>query len=194
VQQVRDESAAAKAGVLAGDVIERIGDVPIRSEYDIRWALDGCGDREPISIGVTRAEGAATATVPLELRPQENWKRADLSWRKSLRSVPLPFGFRGYSLTPSQRKTEGWSHEQLAIKVISLQPKSLAENLGLQKGDIIMALEGREDLRSIDGLKSDLLSRYAPGDPVRLSVRRDGQRKELTGPFPGWSTTETSVP
>lgn len=194
VQKVEDGSAAAKGGLLAGDVIGRVGDVPIRSEYDIRWALDRSADGGPISVEVARTAGEAAANVRLELRPDENWKRTDLSWRKSLRSVPLPFGFRGYSLTPSQRKMEGFSHDQLAIKVISLQPKSLAENLGMQKGDIIVALEGRDDSRSIDGLKSDLLSRYAPGDMVRISVRRDGQTKELTGPFPDWSTSETSVP
>jgi membrane-associated protease RseP (regulator of RpoE activity) len=193
IEQVEERSAAARAGLIAGDIIEQIDDVPIHSEYDIRWALDRA--HESLSVRVRRAVADGDPeSLDLSVSPEADWKQTDLSWRKSLRSVPLPFGFRGYSLTPSQRRMEGLSSDQLAIKVISLQPRSLAENLRMQNGDIVLGLEEQSASRTLEQFKSDLLRRYRPGDTVRLTVRRNGTAVELTGPFPDWYTPETSVP
>lgn len=195
VEAVKDASPAQAAGLLPRDVIEQVNGVPIRSEYDIRWALDRAPAAAPLALVVSRpGQEQHDGSIRVEIQPTGAWKQTDLSWRKSMRSVPLPFGFRGYALTPSQRKTEGFSAGQLAIKVISVQPRSLAENLGLQKGDILVALECNDADRDLDEFKSDLLRLYRPGDRVRVTVRRGGKLADLTGPFPNWSTDETTVP
>ena len=106
----------------------------------------------------------------------------------------MDFAFRGYSLTRSQRKSEGLKENQLAIRVVSVRNRGLAKNLGLQKSDSIIALDGESKRRTMEQFKSDLLNRYKPGDSVRITVRRDGKNITLKGPLPNWQTAETTGP
>jgi S1-C subfamily serine protease len=80
------------------------------------------------------------------------------------------------------------------MKVLSIRGTGLATSVGLQKGDLIVANDGRQSSRTFEEFKSDLLRRYSPGDKVHLTVLRDGKTIELEGSFPDWHTTNTSVP
>jgi serine protease Do len=198
VEKLLPESAAARAGIRPGDVVVRVNDVPVHSEQDVRWALDRSGDRQPIEISVTRADSPnhlapRKVWIPPDALPP-GWRQTELGWRKSLRSVPLPLGFLGYALGQEERKQAGLAHEQLAIRAVSIRGAGFAENVGLSKGDTIVALEGRSAPRSLEDFKSDLLRNYMPGDVVRLTVLRDGRKVSLEGRFPEWHTTDTSVP
>ena len=59
-------------------------------------------------------------------------------------------------------------------------PHDVAKRAGFQKGDVLVAVDGRTDL----GRETDLL-RYAlndvrPGTTLVFDVRRDGKRLELS--------------
>lgn len=195
VDAVVPESPAAKGGLAPGDVVTRVDDVPVRSEQDFRWALHRVVEKRSVVVTALRAAGSKPSQpVSIKLDFHADWRKTDLGWRKSLRSVPLPLGFLGYALGREERRTAKLPDGRLAIKVVSLRGGGLAGNLGLEKGDLIVSLAGRSDERTLDDFKSDLLRRYAPGDKVRLTVLRDGKSLELTGPFPPWDTTDTSVP
>ncbi|MBM83994.1 MAG: hypothetical protein CMJ78_25850 [Planctomycetaceae bacterium] len=188
-KSVKFGSAAKDAGVKAGDVIRRINQIPIRSEYDIRWALDK-NKTDQIDFELERGG----AIVRAKLKPTENWKQTNLGWRKSIRSAPLPFAMRGYPLVRSQRAKMKLPATGLALKVVSVRGEGFSTNLGLKKLDVIIGLNGRHPNRTLNEFKSDLISRYDPGDTVRLTVWRDGKRVQLSGPFPDWFTEEESVP
>lgn len=132
--------------------------------------------------------------VECKLEPKPGWRETNIGWRKSLRSLPLRFGIRGYALTRSQRKEQGLTNSDLAIRVVALERKSLAESLGLHRKDTILAVGDIKTDRSLERLKSDLLRNYRAGDAVRMTVLRGGKRVQLRGTFPKWGTDETSVP
>ena len=132
--------------------------------------------------------------LQFELRPTGEWRQTDLGWRKSLRSVPFPFGFLGFALTREQCEKMGLPPEGLAIRVASVRGEGFASQIGLKGSDLITAISGHSRARGFDGFKSELLRAYAPGDLVRLTVLRDGKAMELRGVFPKWHTTATSVP
>lgn len=198
VKEILPESAAAKAGLKPGDVVTRAGDVPVHSEQDLRWALHRAAEDRPVTLAVERpgaGRDSGTERLTLELSPAGAWKQTDLGWRKSLRSVPVPWGFLAYAHGKEERTAAGIAADRLAIRVLSVRGTGLAENVGLKKGDLIIAVAGRtEDRAYFDDFKSDLLRLYAPGDEVRLTVLRDGQTVELKGKFPAWQTGDTSVP
>ena len=195
IAETEDGSSAEKAALLPGDEIVQVNNVPIHSELDIRWALHRAPENKPLRFLVRRQNnGCEDRTLSVELHPEENWRHTDLSWRKSMRSVPMVFGFRGYSLTRSQRKLEGLKEDQLAIRVVSVRDRGLAKNLSLKKRDSIIALDEESKRRTMEQFKSDLLNRYKPGDEVRITVRRDGKNVTLKGPLPDWHTAETTVP
>lgn len=189
-----EDSLARRAGLQAGDMVVEVNGVPIRSEYDIRWALGRTKKSQPIAISVERTDGKTSKRVSFKLQPTDGWRATDIGWRKSLRSLPLPFGMRGYALTRSQRRELNLSEEDLAVRIVATRDKSLAENLGLKKKDTIVALGKSQSDRSLEQLKSDMLRRYRAGDKVRLTVIRNGKRLVLSGTFPKWRTDETSVP
>jgi hypothetical protein len=197
VSSVAAGSAAATAGLQPGDIVTRVNDVPVRSEYDLRWALHRADDRRPLSIRVARSGPNADAparTVEIEVALAGDWRQTELAWRKSLRSVPLAIGFLGYALDADDRSTLSLTADRMAIRVISIRGAGLAESAGLRKGDTIVALDGNRAHRTLDQLKSDLLRKYAPGDRVRLRVLREGTEIDLEGPFPPWHIDHTSVP
>lgn len=195
-KSVRDGSPAAAAKLMAGDVVIRCADVPIRSELDLRWALHRlpqAADR--VTLLVERQSGDATArTVEFSLPLPSDWRQTELSWRKSSRSVPTDWGFRAAALAKFERREAGLLDTGLAIRVLSVKPRGLAQSLALQKGDVITALADDTRERSLDRLRSDMLRRFGPGDEVRMTVRRGEQTLELRGRFPPWFTEETTVP
>jgi len=196
IERVAPHSPAANAGLLVGDIVTRLGDVPIHSEQDVRWSLHRMPSTAQPFMNVERnATGSAPdQTIRVQLRLNGAWRETELGWRKSLRSVPLPMGFLAYDLGREERRSEMLPEDRLFIKVVSIRGPGLAASLGLEKGDFITALEGRRDDRSFEDFKSDLLRRYHPGDRVHITVLRKNREIELEGPFPDWHTTDTSVP
>ncbi len=195
VGKLTPDSAAFLAGVKPRDIIHRINGIPIRSESDIRWALQRAEDSLPLAITVGRTSGAGVATsLELKLIPMGSWRQSNLGWRKSLRSVPVQLGFLGYSLGHDAIEQLGFPAEKSLVKVISLRPPGLGKNLQLHKGDLITAVGGQTGFRTFDQFKSKLLELYQPGDTVELEVLREGQWLTLKGTMPDWFTEETSVP
>ena len=193
---VRSDSAAKTAGLQAGDVIVQAGDVPIRSELDLRWALHRVPlDAMTLKLFVARiAQPSEPQPIPRELTLPTNWRQSEISWRKSMRSVPVDWGFRAAEMSKSERRDAKQPTTGLAIHVFSVKPRGFAAALGLQKGDVIIAAEGETRERTLAQLRSDLLRRFDPGDELHLTVKRDDETIELIGRFPDWFTDETSVP
>lgn len=200
ISHVRDGSPAADAKLRAGDVLRQCDDVPIRSELDLRWALhrlSPSSDRVTLAVERSKSlddEAAQRSIVEVSVALPVNWRQSELSWRKSSRSVPADWGFRAAALARFERREAGLPDSGLAIRVLSIKPRGLAQSLGLQKGDVIVAVAGDSRERSLERLRSDLLRRYAPGDEVWITVRRGTNSLELQGPFPDWFTEETTVP
>jgi hypothetical protein len=71
-----------------------------------------------------------------------------------------------------------FSFEGEGVRVQQVMPGSAAETAGILSGDVIVALDGEpvSDLRSF----SALLKARNPGDPVEVSVLRDGENRIIT--------------
>jgi len=196
IEAVVPDSPAARAGLAAGDVLTRVRNVPIRSEQDLRWALHRAPENDRPTVSVVRRTAGADDPVAfharLDLPP--HWRESDLAWRKSLRSVPVALGFLAYAVGREERRSGNLPDDKLAIKVVSIRGQGLAENVGLHKGDLIVSLDERDEPRTFDEFKSDLLRRFSPGDSVRLTVLREGALRTLEGRFPDWHTSQTQVP
>ncbi|MBL7183955.1 MAG: PDZ domain-containing protein [Anaerolineae bacterium] len=58
-----------------------------------------------------------------------------------------------------------------------VEPNSPADSAGLEEGDVITALDGREVDR--DHPLDELIRRYKPGDSVEITYRRDDREHEV---------------
>lgn len=72
---------------------------------------------------------------------------------------------------------------QLSPEVRAVAPDTMAEKVGIQKGDRLVSMDG-EPVRSWEGFTSDVES-HRPGDEVTIVVKRDGERREFTGELGG---------
>lgn len=199
VKTVKRRSLAEQAGVKVGDVISKVDDVWIRSELDFRWALKRTA-KESAKLVVSRSSddekqsSEEAQSVVIELPLTGDWRVHELGWHRSMRSVPLNYGFRGYALTPSQRRSEGFGSNQLAIRITTVRGGGLAKALDLQKKDVVIGVGSQSSYRRYEEFRSDVLTTYKPGDTVKLTVHRDGKRVQLSGKFPDWHTEEVAVP
>lgn len=194
LQSVDPNSKAETAGLRSGDEVLRVNGIPIRSEYDIRWALHKAPNEMPLLFYVRRFNADLGELKEISLTPSGAWRQSDLGWRKSLRSVPFPIGILGYSLDSDGLREHQFPENTSAVKVISIRGDGLGTNLRLQKGDLIYGVGTRGDYRTFDQFKSRILEEYLPGDQVELQVLRAGRKMKLAGKLPSWYTEETTVP
>lgn len=75
------------------------------------------------------------------------------------------------------RRTPPGPEMRLAAVVIAVVPDSPADEAGIRPGDMILAVDDQEVSPTRD-LK-DIIQDYEPGDRVRLTFLRDGQKEDV---------------
>ena len=160
VSSVQPGSAAAKAGLKAGDVITAIDGEPVRVAGDVssRVGLARPGDK--LKLELWRDKARQSETVALG--------RADKDAQEA--SAAPEGGSLGLALRPLERQElrgTGLDHGLLIERVSG--PAQLA---GVQPGDVLLALNGKP-VKDVDQVREAM-----KGSPkqVALLVSRDGQQ------------------
>ena len=84
ITAVAAESAAAKAGLQAGDVIETLNGQAILSFADIQFVLHYLPDSATLKAQATRGDTTREHSLKLD----SGWRRTDQSWRVSMYGMP----------------------------------------------------------------------------------------------------------
>ena len=160
MRSVVPDSAAAKAGLKAGDVITAMDGEPVRVAGDVssRVGLARPGDK--LKLEIWRDKSRLTETVSLG-RAEKDTQEA---------SAPAERGSLGLALRPLERQElrgSGLDHGLLIERVTG--PAQLA---GVQPGDVLLALNGKpvKDIEQVRDAMKDKPKQVA------LLVSRDGQQ------------------
>ncbi len=178
VLSVSADSIAAQAGLQPGDRILRLNTQPILSIADVQWVLHSV----PAAGGTIEAtvrQGESTRVVRLTL--PEGWRLAgNLSWRVStwgLRRMATG-GMTLEPLSEPQRQQLEVGPEAMALRVKGLGKwgaHATALKAGFQAEDVIVQVDGRDDLlREADVIRHGVQNRFA-GDVVSVRLIRNGQ-------------------
>jgi hypothetical protein len=175
IQQVMARSPAAAASLKAGDVVRRLGEVPIHSFADAQFALDRAPRAGSLEI-VWQHDGQVRKN---RLSLAEGWRKTDISWRPSMQNfVPSPHLY-GADLTAAEKKALGVPAKQLAFR--QKHPLSTqAEAAGVRQGDIILGFDGTALETDVLGFHDYVRSHYLVGDRVTVNLLRDGRRHNLS--------------
>lgn len=152
------DSAAERAGLVAGGEIVKVGDRSTASWESVRLALleEALADpNQPVALEVRDPDGAF------------NQYALDVDARGALESgsdIVVDAGLRAW-LPP------------LEAVIDSVSPGEAAERAGLQSGDRIVSVEGTAIEEWGDWVH---LVRASPGEPLRILIERDAQMRELT--------------
>jgi len=170
--------AAAGSGMLAGDTIVEIEDVPVLTFGDFLHVYDQL-DRASAKLSLAverRSSPASDATrVALEIDLPRLWWVHDLKHRRW--SIDPVIYFESEPLTPERKSALGLPAQGFACEVTKV--RSWASVLGthtLETGDVVVSVDGVETdpLATSCGLYIQL--RVRAGDSVMLGVIRNGER------------------
>jgi len=183
VLRVEKDSTAAQAGFKTGDQIKTLNGQPLLSIADVQWVLHhtpAAGAK--LNAEIIREGKPLTLTFALP----SGWRQADdISWRSSA------WGLRrmatgGILLEQVDNRPAGVPKTGMALRakfVGQFGPHAAAKNAGFQVGDIIIAFDGKTDLLRETDLFAHALRNTKPGDKVKVTIVRDGVKKEMTLPM-----------
>lgn len=174
VKLVKEKSPAAGAGLRPGDVLRRLGAVPVHSFGDAQFALD----KAPLTGVISAAWQRDKETMTNEIRLPEGWRKTDISWRHSVRNLVPSIRLSGDDLTAAEKESLGLGPKQLAFrqsKIVSSQAKTA----GIQAGDIIFGLDDQVLLMDSFELIHHVQRAYLVGDTVQVNLVRDGKRVKV---------------
>lgn len=170
VEAVEPGSAAAAAGVRAGDVLERVDDVQVATAVDLERAfLD-----KPLGVKLAvRVARNGQAVDPIELALENAPKGvagpAEVAWKRlGLRVAPVAADVVA-NANPALRG---------GLRVTEVAPGGVAASAGILRGDILVGLHQWETLRPED-IAFVLTHRdLATFLPLKFFVARDGRLRD----------------
>jgi serine protease Do len=146
VSQVLPNSAAAKAGVKAGDVVVSMNGKALTSFAALRAEVGSLPVGSKLQLGLLREGKPVNVTVELQQSSQDK-----------VQSATIYTGIEGADL--SNIDTNG----QKGVRVDSVKPGSAAARIGLKKGDVILgvnqqAVANLGELRKVLDTKPSVLA------------------------------------
>jgi len=136
VSEPQPESPAAKAGILAGDVITAMNDKPIKDAHDLAKQVGAMPPGTAVKVTVWRKGEEKSMSVALGELPKERTARAAAPDGAS-QDVPK----LGLMLAPAG-EVAGSGAE--GVVVTQIDPEGLASEHGMKTGDIILDVGGKK--------------------------------------------------
>jgi S1-C subfamily serine protease len=157
IASVEPDGPAAEAGVVRGDILLEMDDEALEDLGDLMRRLDELEPGDEVELTVLHGDDLRTLTATLGDRGGEAY----------LGLVPC----RGL---PKEVDVDVDVRVRGPVVVIvEVMANSPAEEAGLEAGDVIVAVDGRE-LDAENDL-ADLIAGYEPGDTVTLEIERPGK-------------------
>lgn len=170
-------SAAAAAGLRAGDVIARAGERDVKGAQDFSFMLDEAGSSTPIRLTVLRPEHDAPYAVTVRLKESLNTAASTemAEARAGHAQVTDPFIARGAETILLSQKAANNLGSEGGRLVVFVQPESAASRSGLRAGDLIESVDGRSPSANGSTNTSRLSS-----DQLTLGVVRAGKKLTIS--------------
>lgn len=174
VTLVKPQSPAALVGLKAGDRLRRIGETSIASIADAQYALH----RAPKSgdLGITWFDGKTEQKGTIALK--EGWRKTDVSWRWSLKSLSPNPSIIGDDLDLDARKKLGLDPKQLAYRHMNFLTPT-ARHAGLMANDVIVGIDDQPLRMNARQFETHLRLYYRVGQEVTLNVLRGGEKVKV---------------
>jgi len=180
VASLNSDSPAARAGIVAGDVITRFGDRAIDGDVELRDAIANAAPGARVPVALVRNGAAQTVTVTVGAPPAENENGGAPAPRPAAPRPAVKIGIQMTDLTPAARKSLQVPLATEGVLVEAVAPGSAASDAGLSERDIITGANNKP-VATPDAL-ARVLSAAKSGDVITLLVLRpsgDGKTAQV---------------
>ena len=184
VVKVVDDGPADDAGIESGDIIVSIGGSDVSTVSDVKDAVSGAAVGDTLAFKVERDGSESTNNVTVGEQPAREGK-CDCDGGGRGHHGGAKFGAMGTSGVGATVATlNGNLAEKLEIEteegivVVNVREDSPADDAGLQKGDVIVSVDGN----TVDSI-SDVVESVRDaevGDTLTFVVDRDGEDANQT--------------
>ena len=171
VIMVGSDSPAEKAGVEVGDVIVSVAGQRVNDSSSLRLIVSGNKPGAQIPLEVMRDNKKVVLNALLEALPEEALAAGGSSVpRGGSATSELIDGVTAQDIDDGLAKRFKLDDEVDGVVVTKVDPESSAAEVGLQEGDVIMAIN-RQPVSSLDEAKAEVKGKKAT---IVLKVRRKG--------------------
>jgi predicted metalloprotease with PDZ domain len=138
VRAVASGSPADRSGLRPGDVLKSVNGRRVASFADVQYALHLAPMQGHIPLAWER--DGATKTAELELAA--GWRKTDISWRASTRSLGPSPCVHGEDLSAQEKRALGLDESQLAFRQGNFVSRP-AQQAGIRQNDIIVGIDDK---------------------------------------------------
>ncbi|MBI3822977.1 MAG: PDZ domain-containing protein [Planctomycetes bacterium] len=174
VLAVQAGSPAGKLGIKAKDLLQRVDATPIASVADFQYALHQAPKKGQLLISWQSGTSESKAPVVLP----DNWRKTDLSWRWSLKSMSPSPGIIGDDLDADGRKSLGLKPGELGYRHMNFLTPS-GRHAGLQANDVIVGIDDKSLSMTARQFEAHIRLNYRVGQEITLNVMRGKDRVKL---------------
>ena len=177
VADLTAKSPALKAGIKAGDAILKVDDTEINSDRDLAKVIGNIPPGKEVKLSIIRGGKPETVTVTLGTLPTDKPVMANADSNDDTKAPEATSSLTAYGLTV------GPGAGGKGVKVLKIDPKSDAADIGLKEGDTILQIGGNDvtdqasvdsALKKVNGKKVLLLVKTAQGQSFITLKRNDG--------------------
>lgn len=166
VSNVVPNSPAAKAGIKQEDIITKFNGVPIQHHSDLPVQVASVPPGTKVKVVLLRDGKEKEVEVTIEeMKEEESAEQVDQGGE----SEPSRLGLQLQDLTPELSRQMGVKG---GIVIAGVESGSIAEEKGLQSGDIILRI-GEKPVSNVRQFVQEVRS-LKSGTIIRLHIRREG--------------------
>ncbi len=176
VSDILEGSPADKAGITRGDVIIEIDRKPVENAVQLRNLVAGLSVGAKATIKVIRDKKDKTFEVAIGEQPKD-LGRSGAPSEEDAGSGALA-GLSVQDVTPELAQRFGLPDDEAGVLVTRVEPGSLADDAGVQRGDLVLEIN-RQVVRHTRDF-NQIAAEIAKDDSILLLVNRQGQALYIT--------------
>ncbi len=175
VSDILEGSPAEKAGIARGDVIIEIDRKPVENAVQLRNVVAGLEIGSKIQLKVIRDKKEKQVEVTIGEQPKELTKGGGPSEEGPGSGLA---GITVHDLSPEFAQRFGLPENEEGVVVTRVEPGSLADDAGVQRGDVILEINRRpvQNTKDFNRIARDI----GKDEAILLLINRQGQTLFIT--------------
>ncbi|MFN3680957.1 MAG: DegQ family serine endoprotease [Nitrospira sp.] len=178
VSDVVDDSPAQKAGFERGDVIVEYDGKPMDSPTHLRNAVAQTAVGKKVTIKIIRDKKPKTIELTIAEQPKSMSQSGDEGEGEGVTPSGVLSGIDVRELNDELASRYGIKSGERGVIVVRVRPGSVAEELGVREGDIILEVN-RQTVTSLRSYEK-IVSKLPKDQAVLLLLKRQGRTIYLT--------------